>query len=88
MDDLALNQIIVFLAAAGIVIPIVKRAQVSPVLGFLVVGIIVGPYGIARGAEADSWLRHVTVSDVAGVPALAELGIVFLLFTVGLELSL
>ena len=88
MDDLALNQIIVFLAAAGIVIPILKRAQMSPVLGFLVVGIIVGPYGIARGAEADSWLRHVTVSDVAGVTALAELGIVFLLFTVGLELFL
>jgi monovalent cation:H+ antiporter-2, CPA2 family len=88
LDDLALNQIIVFLGAAGLIIPLVKRMRVSPVLGFLVVGILVGPYGITRDLDTDSWLRQLTVTDVAGVKALAELGIVFLLFTVGLELSL
>ena len=78
----------IFLAAAGIVIPLGKRLSISPVLGFLLIGLAVGPHGLARFAEEHGWLRHVLITDVAGVRALAELGVVFLLFMIGLELSL
>jgi CPA2 family monovalent cation:H+ antiporter-2 len=58
------------------------------VLGFLLVGLAVGPHGLARFAEQHEWLRYVLITDVAGVRALAELGVVFLLFMIGLELTL
>ncbi|GMQ77037.1 MAG: cation:proton antiporter [Gammaproteobacteria bacterium] len=88
MEELRLQEAVVFLAAAGLVIPIAKRLDWSPVFGFLLVGLAVGPYGLARFAEQYQWLRYVLITDVAGVRALAELGIVFLLFMIGLELSL
>ena len=88
MEELRLQEAVVFLAAAALVIPIAKRFDVSPVLGFLLVGLAVGPHGLARFAEQHEWLSHVLITDVAGVRALAELGVVFLLFMIGLELSL
>lgn len=88
MEDLRLHDAVVFLAAAGLVIPVAKRFRISPVLGFLLIGLAVGPHGLARFAEQQTWLRFVLITDVAGVRALAELGIVFLLFMIGLELSL
>ena len=88
MEELRLQEAVVFLAAAGLVIAIAKRFDSSPVLGFLLVGLAVGPHGLARFAEQHEWLRHVLITDVAGVRALAQLGVVFLLFMIGLELSL
>ena len=88
MDGLDLRQAVVFLAAAGIVIPLVQRLRVSPVLGFLLIGIAVGPFGFAHWSDQLPWLNYITITDVSGVKALAELGVVFLLFMIGLELSL
>ncbi len=88
MEDLQLHEAVVFLAAAGVVIPIVKRLHISPVLGFLMIGLAVGPYGLARLADDYTWLSYILITDVAGVRALAELGVIFLLFMIGLELSL
>lgn len=87
MEDLRLHDAVVFLAAAGLVIPFAKRLRISPVIGFMLIGLAVGPYGLARFAEQYTWLRHFLITDVAGVRALAELGVVFLLFMIGLELS-
>ena len=88
MDDLRLHDAVVFLAAAGLVIPLAKRFRMSPVLGFLLIGLAVGPHGLARLADQASWVRYLLITDVAGVRALAELGVVFLLFMIGLELSI
>jgi CPA2 family monovalent cation:H+ antiporter-2 len=88
MEELRLHDAIVFLVAAGLVIPLAKRFRISPVLSFLLVGLAVGPYGLARFAEHLSWLSLLLITDVAGAHALAELGVVFLLFMIGLELSL
>ena len=87
MEELRLQEAVVFLAAAAVVIPIAKRFDTSPVFGFLLVGLAVGPNGLGRLAEHQDWIRHVLITDVAGVRALAELGVVFLLFMIGLELS-
>jgi CPA2 family monovalent cation:H+ antiporter-2 len=88
MEELRLQEAVVFLAATALVIPIAKRCDTSPVFGFLLVGLAVGPHGLARLAERHEWIRFVLITDVAGVRALAELGVVFLLFMIGLELSL
>lgn len=82
------RELIVFLAAAGIVVPVFHRLRLSPVLGFLTVGLLIGPYGLALFADRLPWLAYVTIGDIAGVRLIAEFGIIFLLFMIGLELSL
>jgi len=88
LEDLHLKDAVIFLTAAGLVIPLVKRLRVSPVLGFLVIGLLIGPNGLGRVAEQYEWLRTLLFTNVEEVSALAELGVVFLLFMIGLELSL
>lgn len=88
IETLNLREVIVFLVAAGIVVPLMQRIRVSPVLGFLLVGLVIGPHGLARFADAVPWLGYAAINDLEGVRALAELGVVFLLFMIGLELSL
>lgn len=88
MEGLKLHDAVVFLAAAGLLIPLAKQFRISPVLGFLLIGLAVGPFGLARIVEDYAWIRFLLITDVEGVAALAELGVVFLLFMIGLELSL
>ncbi|MBP7062895.1 cation:proton antiporter [Ferrovibrio sp.] len=83
-----LREPIVFLATAGIVVPLFHRWRVSPVLGFLFAGILIGPQGFGRLAETWPWLLHISITDHAAVQGLAEFGVIFLLFVIGLELSL
>jgi monovalent cation:proton antiporter-2 (CPA2) family protein len=83
-----LREIVLFLAATGLLVPVLQRLKLSPILGFLVAGIIIGPYGLGLYAGHVPVLHWFVISDVAGVRALADLGVVFLLFTIGLELSL
>jgi CPA2 family monovalent cation:H+ antiporter-2 len=87
-EALNLREVIVFLFAAGVLVPLVSRLKISPVLGFLAIGLAIGPYGLARFADALPWLQYVLITDLEGVRPLAELGVVFLLFMIGLELSL
>lgn len=88
MESLRLHDVVVFLAAAGLVIPLVKRFAVNPVLGFLLIGLALGPHGLGRLADEATWLRHLLITDIEGVRALAELGIVLLLFVIGLDLPM
>lgn len=87
MEGLWLQQLVVFLVTAGFVIPLGKRFNVNPVLGFIVVGALVGPNGLGRFADAFPWLGFAVIRNVEAVRQLAELGIVFLLFMLGLNLS-
>ncbi|MCH9809227.1 MAG: cation:proton antiporter [Alphaproteobacteria bacterium] len=82
-----LQDIVVFLAVAGIVVPVMKRLAISPILGFIVIGMLIGPHGLAQFAQSQPWLAYVTISDGRGIATFAELGVVFLLFMIGLELS-
>jgi len=87
-EGLNLQAVIVFLVAAGVVVPLLKRSRISPVLGFLVVGLVIGPHGLARFTDTFPFISHLVIADLEGVRALAELGVIFLLFMIGLELSL
>lgn len=81
------REVIIFLVAAGIVVPLLQRLRLSPVLGYLLVGALIGPFGLGLLAEHQPWLEQLVISDVDGVRQLAELGVIFLLFLIGLELS-
>lgn len=83
-----LREIIIFLAAAGLIVPLFKRLGISAVLGFLFVGLIIGPYGVGRLAGETPILEVMVFADIEGVRQFAELGVIFLLFTIGLELSI
>ena len=81
------KDLVVFLAAAGVVVPLFNRFRISPVLGFLAAGVLLGPDGLGRFAGSGDWLSWFTISDPAQLTQLSELGVAFLLFTIGLELS-
>ena len=83
-----LRELVIFLIAAGIVVPLFHRLRVSPVLGYLIIGGIIGPFGLGQLAGQTGWLSYAVISDIEGVRRLAELGVIFLLFMIGLELSL
>ncbi len=83
-----LRELIVFLAAASLVIPLFHRLKLSPVVGYLVLGFIIGPFGLGLIAKDVPQLKTLVIRDIQGVRTLAEFGIVFLLFKIGLELSI
>jgi CPA2 family monovalent cation:H+ antiporter-2 len=78
---------LVILGAAGIVIPAFARIRISPIIGFILIGVLVGPAGLGALTAEHPLLHYVTISNPGAIAPFAELGIVLLLFSVGLELS-
>jgi glutathione-regulated potassium-efflux system ancillary protein KefC/glutathione-regulated potassium-efflux system protein KefB len=70
-----LEQAAIFLGTAVIVVPLFRRMQLGAVLGYLAAGAIIGPWGLGLIGDAEATLN------------IAELGVVLLLFLVGLELE-
>ena len=83
----AYKDVVLFLATAGVVVPLFQRWKISPILGFLGAGVVLGPYGLGSLAGEIQWLGLLTIEKPQELSQLAELGVVFLLFTIGLELS-
>ena len=83
----SMNHLLVILGAAGIVIPAFARFRITPIIGFILVGILVGPMGLGTLVERYPLLKWVTISDTDGVGTIGEYGIILLLFSIGLELS-
>jgi glutathione-regulated potassium-efflux system ancillary protein KefC len=75
MDSQFLLQAFVFLAAAIVAVPIAKRFGLGSVLGYLVAGAIIGPFGLAL------------FGDPEGAMHAAEFGVIIMLFLIGLELE-
>src|SRR3954454_882784 len=81
------KEIVLFLATAGVIVPLFHRLRVSPVLGFLGAGALLGPFGLGRLAETTPWLSWFTITKGEEIAHLAEFGVVFLMFMIGIELS-
>lgn len=81
------KDVVLFLATAGVVVPLFRRWKISPILGFLLAGVVLGPYGLGALSGTFPWLGYLTIDNPAEVAQLAEFGVVFLLFMIGLELS-
>lgn len=82
------RQLLVFLVAAGILVPLFQRLRLGIVLGFLIAGLLVGPGGLGHLAAYWPLLSYATIQNIERVQAFGDFGIMFLLFTIGLELSL
>lgn len=76
MEHTSLNEGLTLLAISLLVVWILKRIKLSPILGYLFVGVLVGPFALGWLPEGEH------------IKTLAEIGVVFLLFMVGLEFSL
>ena len=75
MHDSGLIDALWFLLASVLAVPLFRRFGLSAVLGYLFVGLLLGPYGFA------------VISDPESTLAISELGVVMMLFVIGLELS-
>ena len=74
MEHIDLSDVVIILAASVAALFVLRRVKLSPVLGYLAAGMFIGPFGIGL------------VTDLDSIQAFAEFGVVFLLFTIGLEL--
>ncbi|MFL4981920.1 MAG: cation:proton antiporter [Xanthobacteraceae bacterium] len=81
------KELLLFLGTAGVVVPLFTRLHVSPVLGFLAAGIALGPFGLGALARHEPWLSTISITNVEEIAHVAEFGVAFLLFMIGLELS-
>ena len=81
------HDIVLFLATAGVVVPIFRRWRFSSVLGFLGAGVLLGPYGLGALHGFFPWLAYLTIEKPAAVEQIGGFGVVFLMFMIGLELS-
>jgi monovalent cation:H+ antiporter-2, CPA2 family len=78
---------LVILGAAGIVIPAFARMRITPVIGFILVGVIAGPHALGSLAQHYPWLHLLSISDAHRIEPFAELGVILLLFSAGLHIS-
>jgi CPA2 family monovalent cation:H+ antiporter-2 len=88
------EELVLFRALPGNLAPrdvqdlmIFHRLKISPIIGFILAGIALGPFGLAKLAGLLPVLTAVTITDVRQLAGVAEFGVVFLLFMIGLELS-
>jgi CPA2 family monovalent cation:H+ antiporter-2 len=88
LDIGAYKDALIVLGTAAIVVPAIHRFKIGPILGFLVIGALVGPHGLGKLTPDVPWLRWVTVTGEQQISFIADLGVVFLLFFIGLEVSL
>ncbi len=74
-EPLFFSEAIVFLGAAVVAVPIAKRIGVGAIIGYLIAGMVIGPFGLGA------------IHSVEKIQPIAELGVVLLLFVLGLELN-
>ncbi len=83
----AYSDALIVLGTASILTPALRRIGISPILGYLAAGMALGPLGLGALTQTVPALKWVTISEPKTLDAIAELGIVFLLFLIGLEMT-
>jgi monovalent cation:H+ antiporter-2, CPA2 family len=78
---------LIILLAAGVIVPLLVRIGINAILGFLLVGFLLSPGMLGSQLANLPMLQAFVISDAEGLTPLGELGVVFLLFLIGLELS-
>lgn len=78
----------VVLATAGVIVPMVSRLGANPIVSYLVLGALLGPLGLGSVMDQMPFVYWITIVEPKNVAGIAEFGVVFLLFLIGLQLSL
>jgi monovalent cation:H+ antiporter-2, CPA2 family len=86
VDFSVYKETLLFLVTAGVIAPLFFRLRVSPVLGYLLAGVALGPYGLGSIDLKAPWLNALAI-NVEAIDRIAAFGVVTLMFTMGLELS-
>jgi Kef-type K+ transport system membrane component KefB/voltage-gated potassium channel Kch len=81
------REFLIILGAAGLVIPLFVRLGINSILGFLLVGFLLSPDVLGSLTKSFPFLEAFVLTDQEAISSLGELGVVFLLFLIGLELS-
>jgi CPA2 family monovalent cation:H+ antiporter-2 len=87
VDPSVYKDAIVVLATAGVIVPFAKRLRVNAIVAFMACGALLGPFGLGSYSATSPFLDAITVSSAEALAGPAELGVAFLLFVIGLELS-
>ena len=87
VDLIIFQEILIVLGAVSIVIPLFYRLRLSPVLGFLLIGMVLGPNAVGALVRQIPGLDWMALADRERIGTIAEFGVVFLMFMIGLELS-
>ncbi|PTM42325.1 cation:proton antiporter [Bosea sp. 124] len=77
----------VVLATAGVIVPFAKSFKINSIVAFMACGALLGPFGLGGLVSSIPLLSTITVSSAEALAGPAELGVAFLLFVIGLELS-
>ena len=85
--EILIKDAIVFLFAAGVVVPVFRYLKLPAVVGFMLSGIALGPYALGSLAHSHPFLEYFSISEPEAAAPFAELGVLFLLFLLGLEFS-
>ncbi|MDD4616862.1 MAG: cation:proton antiporter, partial [Alphaproteobacteria bacterium] len=86
-DLLAFKDPLILLATAGIAVPLLHKLKINSIVSFLLLGAILGPTGLGSYVESFPYLGYVVIDHPEKLGLLGELGVVFLLFLIGIELS-
>ena len=81
------REFLIILGVAGLVVPLFVRVGINAVLAFLLVGIALSPDVLGQVVTQIPALKALVIGDSENIAQLGELGVVFLLFLIGLELS-
>lgn len=87
VDPSVYKDAVVVLATAGVVVPLAKSLKVNSIIAFVACGALLGPFGLGGLVSTIPLLSTITVSNAEALAGPAELGVAFLLFVIGLELS-
>jgi len=87
VDFVVLQQVLIVLGAVSLVIPVFHRLRLSPVFGFILIGMILGPSAAGALVGQIPGLDWIALSDRTRIATVAEFGVVFVMFMIGLELS-
>lgn len=86
-EEILIKDAMVFLFAAGVAVPFFRFLKLPAVIGFMVSGLALGPFGVGMLAEHWPVLEYISISEPEAAAPFAELGVLFLLFLLGLEFS-
>lgn len=87
VDPSVYKDAVVVLATAGVIVPFAKSLKVNSIVAFMACGALLGPFGLGGFSATVPFLDAITVSSPEALAGPAELGVAFLLFVIGLELS-
>lgn len=86
-QEILIKDAMVFLFAAGVAVPAFRFVKLPAVVGFMLTGVALGPFGLGQLAHDYPLLEYISISEPSAAAPFAELGVLFLLFLLGLEFS-